>query len=68
MVAERDRVHLFIYKWRGDKDNNHICKHHILLALRVQLSEQLFRHSIQQHHLPARWVSSLFLSSQKRHT
>lgn len=67
MVVERDRVRLFIYKWRGDKDN-HIYKQHILLSLRVQLSEQLFRHSIQQHHLPVRWISSLFLSSQERRT
>lgn len=64
MAAERDRVHLFIYKWRGDKDN-HLYKQHILLSLGVQLSEQLFRHSIQQHHLPVRWISSLFLSIPK---
>lgn len=58
---------LFIYKWRGHKDI-HTYKQHILLALRVQLSEQLLRHCIQQHHLPVRWISSLLLSSQKWHT
>lgn len=59
MVVERDRVHIFIYKWRGDKDN-HIYKQHILISLGVlELSEQLFRHSFQQPHLPVSQVDLL---------
>lgn len=40
---------------------NSIC----LFSVRVQLSEQPFRHSIQQHHLPVRLISCLFFHPRR---